>query len=262
MPSAADDPIDAPSGLQLYAPLFEPRLIAPDLWMIDGDVAWMAFPGMRVPFPTRMFVIRLRSGALMVISPVTPSPALFSAIDALGRVEHLISPNAIHYIHVASWKARYPTATAWASPGVEARAASQHIAVAFDAQLQAEAPPAWAGVVEQHIFEGSPALREVVFFHQPTRTLILTDLIENFEPQRVHHRGWRLLTRLAGTVDPDGKAPLDMRLTFCGGKAKAKASAQRLIAWEPERVLLAHGRCYLSDGAAELRRAFRWTGAR
>jgi hypothetical protein len=31
-----------------------------------------------------------------------------------------------------------------------------------------------------------------------------------------------------------------------------------MVAWAPERVIFAHGRCYERDGAAELRRAFRW----
>jgi hypothetical protein len=31
-----------------------------------------------------------------------------------------------------------------------------------------------------------------------------------------------------------------------------------MIAWNPERVILAHGRWYERDGAQELRRAFRW----
>ena len=31
-----------------------------------------------------------------------------------------------------------------------------------------------------------------------------------------------------------------------------------MIAWNPERVILAHGRWYDAGGAAELRRAFAW----
>jgi hypothetical protein len=31
-----------------------------------------------------------------------------------------------------------------------------------------------------------------------------------------------------------------------------------MLAWQPERVMIAHGRWYDKDGAAELRRAFRW----
>jgi hypothetical protein len=31
-----------------------------------------------------------------------------------------------------------------------------------------------------------------------------------------------------------------------------------MIAWQPEKVVMAHGRWYERDGVAELRRAFRW----
>jgi hypothetical protein len=31
-----------------------------------------------------------------------------------------------------------------------------------------------------------------------------------------------------------------------------------MLAWQPERVMIAHGRWYDKDAAAELRRAFRW----
>lgn len=40
--------------------------------------------------------------------------------------------------------------------------------------------------------------------------------------------------------------------------AEAAACLERMLAWKPERVVLAHGRWYDHDGSAELRRAFRW----
>ena len=47
-----------------------------------------------------------------------------------------------------------------------------------------------------------------------SRTVVLTDLIENFEPQRIRSRFYRGLVRLSGAAHPDGKAPIDLRLTF------------------------------------------------
>ena len=83
----------------------------------------------------------------------------------------------------------------------------------------------------------------------------LADLIENFEPEKVGGAyGW--LVRLAGTAHPDGKVSTGLRLTF--GKDKARASFERMLAWEPEKVIVAHGRWYERDGTEELRRAFRW----
>ena len=252
--------IDARSGLALYDPLGVPKPIAPGVWIVDDGVVWMAFPCIHVPFPTRMTVVRLASGDLLVISPTAATDEVVAAVASLGRVAHLVSPNAIHYVHIAAWKSRFPDAVAWASPGVRERAAQQRIPVGFDADLGDEPPPAWASEVDQLAFRGSPALTEVVFFHRASRTLILTDLIENFEHERVGRRRWRWATRLAGTVHPDGKAPLDLRLSFLGGRARARACAMRMLAWAPERIVVAHGRCYLQDGTTELRRAFRWTG--
>ena len=100
-------------------------------------------------------------------------------------------------------------------------------------------------------------MEEVVFFHRKTRTLVLADLIENFEPGKIGG-AYRWLVRFAGAADPDGKAPIDLRLTFSGRKDAARASFERMLAWEPDKVILAHGRWYNRNGSAELRRAFRW----
>ena len=253
--------VDPASGLELYWPLNTLKPLAPDVWIVDDGVVWMAFPGgLSVPFTTRMTILRLATGQLMLISPTSPDDALCEQVQALGVVAHLISPNAIHYVHIAAWKARFPDSVAWASPGVRERAASQGIQVSFDADLADAPDAAWAAQVDQLIMRGSRALQEVVFLHRPSRTLVLTDLIESFEPARLHKRRWRVACCLAGTLDPDGKAPLDMRLSFLGGRAQARACAERMIAWAPERVIVAHGRCFLQEGQRELRRAFRWTG--
>jgi hypothetical protein len=98
----------------------------------------------------------------------------------------------------------------------------------------------------------------VEFFHPASRTLVLTDFIENFEPQKVS--GWlmRLMTRLGGVADPNGAMPRDMRMTFRNQKPQLKAAIETMIGWDPLRVILAHGRWYDKDGTAELRRAFQW----
>jgi hypothetical protein len=62
----------------------------------------------------------------------------------------------------------------------------------------------------------------------------------------------------AGILAPEGKAPIDMRWTFSRGRARLKASVERMIAWAPERVILSHGRWIERDGVAELERAFAW----
>src|SRR3546814_15625399 len=66
----------------------------------------------------------------------------------------------------------------------------------------------------------------------------------------------RWLTRLGGVQDPHGSMPRDMRRTFVRQRPQLKAAVERMLAWEPERIVLAPGRWYEHDGAAEPRRAF------
>ena len=246
----------------LYEPVNTLKPVAAGLWIVDGPIVRMAAPlGTSAPFPTRMTLVRLPDGGLWCHSPIAPDATLFDAVDALGPVRHLVSPNKLHYAHVAAWKQRYPQAIAWASPGVRERAASQHIEVRFDADLADAPPPAWAGTLDQLRFKGSRAIEEVVFLHRPSATLILADLIENFDAERLTVP-MRWIARLGGVLAPAGRMPLDMRLTFLGHKAEARACIERMLGWHPQRIILAHGRCFMDQGEAELRRAFAWLDPR
>jgi hypothetical protein len=67
----------------------------------------------------------------------------------------------------------------------------------------------------------------------------------------------RWLTRLGGVQDPDGRMPRDMRFTFRSRETELRRAVETMIAWNPARIILAHGRWYQANAEAELRRAFR-----
>ena len=244
-------------AIKLYEPINTLKQVGEDIWIVDGPIVKMALYGIAVPFPTRMTIVRLSSRELWCHSPTKLTPNLKAQIDSLGSVRHLISPNKIHYVHIGEWASAYPEAIAWASPGVRDRAAHQQIDVAFDADLADKPPPQWSEDLDQFIFQGSRVMDEVVFFHRKSAILILADLIENFETEKVS-KWFRWLLSLAGIVDPDGKTPLDLQMTFWGQKAQARRGLKRMLQWNPEKVILAHGRWYENNGTAELCRAFRW----
>jgi hypothetical protein len=250
-------------AVELYEPINTLKPVGERLWVVDGPIVRMAFSGGSMLFPTRMVVVQLANGDLFLWSPTESDDGLRVQIDALGPVRHLVSPNKLHYAHIATWKRAYPEATAWASPGVRERAASQRLDVSFDTELGDLPDKAWREDLDQLIFRGSRFIQEVVFFHRKSRTLILADLIENFEPKKMQG-AYRWLVRFAGAADPDGKAPIELRLelTLSGGKDAARASLDRMLAWKPEKVVMAHGRWYDRNGTEELRRAFRWLGSK
>ena len=240
--------------LDLYTPLNTLKPVAENIWIVDGPE--ITFGGM--PFSTRMTVIRLANNDLFIHSPTPLDNRLKAEIEALGKVKHLVSSNYIHYWWIGEWHGHYPDAVRWASPNVRPRAAKHNID--FDRDLGDGSKPEWAAEIDQLIVRGSRVMEEVDFFHKPSKTLILTDLIENFELKRVHSRLLRFLMKLGGVSDPDGKLPIDLYLTFFGRKKLLKSAIQKMIDWTPERIIIAHGRWYEKDGVQELRRAFRRLG--
>lgn len=236
-----------------YEPLNTLKPIGPDIWIADGP--HISFYGL--PFPTRMTIVRLADGGLWIHSPIKPDDKLIAQINKIGPVRHLIGPNWFHYASLHDWKTRYPAALVWVAPGVEARAAKHSVPLTVDEDLIDTAPDAWVGQLDQMIVRGSKIHHEAVFYHSHSKTLILTDLIENFE-RRTLPWWMRILTKFARIQHPDGQMPIDMRQTFNGHRDQLRKAVEQMITWGPEQVILAHGHWYQRDGVAELKRAFRF----
>jgi hypothetical protein len=237
----------------LYDPLNTPKPVAGGLWIVDGPEISFGF-GIKVPFPTRTTIVRLPDDGLWLHSPIAPDPELAARVKALGTVRVLVAPNTLHYWWLADWAELFPDAAVFAPQGI-ARTAKKRLPC--HQTLDEKPSPLWAGAIDQLVVSGG-ILNEFVFFHRPSRTLILTDLIENFELSRIRSRWLRALLRIGGVADPDGKSPIDMRLSFRGHRAELRVAVRTMLAWKPERVIFAHGRWYNRDGEHELRRAFRW----
>ncbi len=241
--------------MQTYDPLNVLKPIDDNIWMVDGPIIEMDFPlGAKVRFPTRMVIVRLASGDLWLHSPIEADPALLDAVRELGPVRHILASNSIHYWYVPDWAEKFPDAVTYGPSGLAETAKRE---IRLDHSFSANAKPEWNGEIQQLLFEGS-VVTEAVFFHVASKTLVLSDLIENFEPAKVEKRWLRWIMGLVGILDPDGKMPFDLRMTFRKNSREFAANVERMLAWEPEKVIMAHGRPYLENGSAELQRAFRW----
>lgn len=49
-----------------------------------------------------------------------------------------------------------------------------------------------------------------------------------------------------------------MRLTFAKQRPELKAAVRTMIGWQPERIIIAHGRWFETGGTAALERSFSW----
>lgn len=220
----------------------------PDIWIAEGPV--VSFYGF--PYPTRMVVIRLGDGSLFIWSPIALTTELKAEVKALGAVAHLVSPNKIHHLFLKDWKDAYPDARTYALDELKKRKP----ALPIDAILEETPDRAWTNDIDQVIVRGSFAMSEAVFFHRKSSTAIFADLIENFSPD--WFKGWRgFLARLDGIASPHPGAPREWRLSFRNRKM-ARAALDRILSWQPEQVVMAHGIVVRNDGVGFIRHAFGW----
>ena len=120
------------------------------------------------------------------------------------------------------------------------------------------AAPGWSADFDQLVFEGNPFGEEAVFFHRATGTVIMGDFIQVHSP-RPGHPFSNALMALSGVAAPHGGVGLDIRLTFTRRRL-ARQSLERLLSWDFDRLIIAHGPCVTHDAKAFVERAFRWLG--
>lgn len=220
----------------------------PSIYSADGPA--VSFYGF--PYPTRMAVVRLSDSSVWVWSPIALSDELVNAITAIGPVRHIVSPNKIHHLFLAEWAERWPKARLYAPPGL----ANRRRDLSFDEELGDEPNPAWAADIDQVIFRGSLAMEEVVFFHRASRTAIICDLIQRHPEAAM--KGWKgMLMRLDSLVGKDGSTPREWRASFIR-RSKARKAREKVLGWQPDRLLIAHGECAQDGATSVIDQALGW----
>ncbi len=228
--------------------------IGDGIWLAEGEI--VSFYGF--PYPTRSVVVRLTNGDLWIWSPVRLTDDLSDAIENLGTVRHLVSPNKIHHLYLQDWKARYDGADLWGPQSTIKKRSD----LSFREPLTDTTPNDWLPDMDQAWFHGSFAMDEIVFLHRPSKTVILADLIENFTPGflRQHWSWWqRPLAKLDGITSTNPGAPREWRLSFIH-RAQARLARDKVLGWPCERVVMAHGEWQRANGHAFFSRALNWLG--
>ena len=97
---------------------------------------------------------------------------------------------------------------------------------------------------------------EVVFFHRASSTCLVCDLVQRHDP--AHQTGWKgWLMRLDGLVGADGSTPREWRASFIP-RTRARRALKTALAWNPDKLVIAHGEWAPSNSADVLRRALSW----
>ncbi|MDV6254367.1 DUF4336 domain-containing protein [Vibrio sp. EA2] len=225
------------------------KKLANEIWIFDGES--VQFLGL--PFTTRMTVVRLSNGDLWIHSPIKLSESIAEQIESLGDVKYLIAPNHLHHLFLSDWISSYPGAEIYGTREV----IKKRNDLSFSESLNSKQNWAWSKDIKQELFSGSPPMEECVFFYKGTSTLIVTDLVENFSGDNFKY--WqRVVARGVGVLAPNGKMPLDWRLSFMFGKNDARRHLNRIFAWKPDILVMSHGEIIRGNIDKFLEHSFKW----
>ncbi len=222
------------------------RRLDRDLWAIEQP---LHAGGLELG--ARTCVVRLADGGLVVHAPGPLTAGLKGEIGAIGPVRAIVAPNLLHHLFLADAARAFPHARVFAAPGLREKLGSARVDEVLD-----EKPPAlWAGQLDQLLVEGTPALGEVVFLHRASNTLLCLDLC--FNVRRSSSRFTRLFMRVNGAWDRFGPSRI-FRYAMTKDRERLRASIERLLAWDFDRVTVAHGDVLEKGGRDALRASFAW----
>ena len=221
--------------------------ITEGLWAYEYDLFMFGI----VHITVRPLVATLPEGGLWLCSPGPITDALAAQIEALGPVRHLVSPNLYHHRYLGDAARRWPEATIWAPEGL----AKKRPDLPPHKLLSAEAKAAWGDVFDLLLIEGNPHLNEWVFFHRPSRALLVTDLLFNLQ----RWSGWAASVAYWATGVGDHRLAqtVEWRM-LVRDRAATASSARALVAWEPQLLVPSHGDVLRADVVPELNRALAW----
>jgi hypothetical protein len=223
---------------------------------VPGTIWLMPYPvslgGAR--FEARMTVVRLDDGSLVVQSPGPLDDAVRDWLLTLGHVALILAPGNFHHLHVAACQRAFPDAETWICPGVERRDRT----LRFDGLLGERLPASMQAEFDQQFVRGR-LMSEVALLHRPTRTLLLVDLVERFGDD-TPNVNWVLRASMMffGMWNQPALAP-EYRIAGWKDRAAARVALERILAWDFERVLIAHGDLVERDAKTVLRQAWRAT---
>ena len=220
------------------------------LEQLDGGLWAIARPfraaGM-LEVGSRMTVLGLEDGGLLLHSPIALTDADREALAELGPVRAIVAPNLWHHLFFGPAAEAFPSAERWAAPGLPRRRKD----IAFHGSIGL-AQPAFPGV-EWHVVGGSRLLGEVLFFHRASRALVVTDLF--FHVRDRAELLARTYYRLSGTYGRFASSRLIQAAAW--DRAAARETAQWILDRAPVRVTVCHGDVFASTRSS-LESALRW----
>ena len=206
------------------------------------DATLKLLPGVTIPLRAMKVSSVERQ---ILISPVgTPEEA--EAIDTTPLT--VVAPSLLHHLHLAQAVERYRPVALWGPPGL-----AEKLPELGPLHVFGDDPWPHADQLEFVIVEGAPKRNEVVFFHRASRTIYTADLFFNIrEPAGFLTP---LTFRMMGIYKRFAAAKMWKR--WVTDRVAFGRSIEQILAWDFERIVVAHGEAVAHHGHTEFEAALR-----
>lgn len=218
------------------------------IWILEYPVR---FGGMDIF--GRTTIIKLENGDLIVLDPCKIDDPVKREIDAIGEVKYIVAPGSYHHLYVTNFQQKYPNAETFLCPGLEKKRPD----IKFEWILGNKPDHRWENELDLVLVHGTKFIWEVAFFHKPSKTLILVDLLENIGDDYQHPASlllrfwWKVVLKMWNNP----KAAPEYQMGW-GKKNIVKKGLNKILSWKAERVILAHGELVESNVDEILRSAW------
>lgn len=204
--------------------------LAEDIWVHEDELRLAG-----VTLRLRMTVVRLVTGQLWVHSPTAISDELIRQTSQLGDVGYIVGANNAHHLFLMEWASAFPSAQLIVSSGIPRKLKLKDGYERLDADFK----NVWEEDLGWTYLPGFGFFDESMFLHKKSRSLILTDYIQN-------HEGAKQTFMQRFVLGPLGfrgicLAP-PLKLGFlCKDKVGYREALQRVKQWQFERIVVTHG---------------------
>lgn len=201
--------------------------------------------------PVRTVVVQTTTGNIM-ISPGSQLTA--EQLQANGPITDLVAPNLYHSAGIPKAHIAHPQARVWGVQQlVNSKRRTQEIKWTHELSENS-----WIFHDELPVvaIDGMPSVREFVFIHKPSRSLIVTDLCFNMTDSKGF--GAWLILNIFGTYRKFGVSSLFLK----GVKDRSAFmnSLAKIFAHDFDNIIVSHGELVQGDAKATLRDALERRG--
>ena len=170
----------------------------------------------------------------------------------LGPIVAIVAPSWWHDLFLREYLNAYPDARFYGAPTL----LRWNRSLPFAEVLGDSEPSLWKGEINQvHVQGIGLFLDEIVFYHRPSRSLIVADLLFNLSD----NDAW--ITRTMGSLVigpfPGCRFARLYRPTVTD-RRRMRTAVERILDWDFDQIIVGHGAVVESNGKEVFYTAFRW----